>query len=437
MQNVIALLILLLAITTFAQKSLLQSGPMLGATEMRESMLWVQTTKSAQVKFVYWDKEKPAEKFETKSITTREEDAFAATLIADKVEPGRVYGYKLYINNKPVDLPYRNEFKTLKLWQWREDPPEINFVAGSCAYINETRYDRPGKPYGSEYEIYTSVYNKKPDFMVWMGDNMYLREVDWNTRTGILKRSTHTRSLPELQPLFGSVHNYAIWDDHDFGPNNSDMSYIHKEKTLEAFKLFWPMPSYGINGKPGITSSFQWGDTEFFMLDNRYYRTPNDRKTGKREMFGDEQIQWLINALVNSSAPFKFVVSGGQMLNPVAKYENYSTYPEEQAKLLSLIKEENIPGVIFLSGDRHHSEITKMERQGTYPLYDITSSSLTAGVFTLEENNQWRVGEPIKQHNFALFNISGPRKDRVLKCTFYDKDGKEIRSINIKASELK
>ncbi len=88
---------------------------MLGATEMRESMLWVQTTKSAQVKFVYWDKEEPAEKFETKSITTREEDAFATTLIADKVEPGRVYGYKLYINNKPVDLPYRNEFKTLKL----------------------------------------------------------------------------------------------------------------------------------------------------------------------------------------------------------------------------------------------------------------------------------------------------------------------------------
>lgn len=436
MKNIFYFLILF-NVTIFSQKSLLQSGPMLGPTEMRETMLWVQTTKAAQVKFAYWDKEKPSEKFETKTVLTNEEDGFTATLIADKVEPGRIYNYKLYINNKPVDLPYRNEFKTLKLWQWREDPPEINFVAGSCAYVNEPVYDRPGKGYGSDYEIFTSIYEKKPDFMVWMGDNYYLREVDWNSRSGMIKRATHTRSLPELQPLLGSVHHYGVWDDHDFGPNNSDRGYIHKFKALEVFKLFFPMNNYGINGKPGLTTSFEWGDCEFFMLDNRFYRTPNDRKTGYRGIFGEEQINWLIDALVSSNATFKFIISGGQVLNPVDKYENYSIFPEEQQKLLSLIKEENIPGVIFLSGDRHHSEITKMEREGTYPIYDFTSSSLTAGIFTLAEDNKWRVGDAIKQHNFLHINVSGPRKDRVLKFTYFDKDGKEISALSLKAAELK
>jgi alkaline phosphatase D len=43
-----------------------------------------------------------------------------------------------------------------------------------------------------------------------------------------------------------------------------------------------------------------------------------------------------------------------------------------------MILKEGIEGVIFLDGDRHHSEITKLEREGTYPLYDFTISSFTA-----------------------------------------------------------
>lgn len=287
-------------------QDLLQSGPMVGYSAMREVSLWVQTKAPAKVKFSYWNVNNTGKKFATKEISTKEDEAFTAKLIAGNLEPGQTYNYALYINGKKIARPYELKFQTQKLWQWRGDPPEFSFATGSCLYVNEEVYDRPGKPYGSDYGIMKSIYEKHPDFMVWLGDNWYYREADWDSWSGILKRITHTRSLPELQPLLGSVHHYSIWDDHDFGPNDSDRGFWNKDKTLTAFKLFIPNPSFGINGKPGITTFFQWGDVDFFLMDDRYYRTPDGRKTDKeRGILGDEQIQWLVDNLSVSKAPLK------------------------------------------------------------------------------------------------------------------------------------
>ena len=250
-------------------QNLLQSGPMVGYSAMREVCLWVQTKSSAKVKFVYWNVDDPSKKFDSKAYTTNEKEAYTAKIIIGNLEPGQKFNYALYINNKKVNRPYELDFQTQKLWQWREDPPEINFITGSCLYINETKYDRPGKPYGSDYGILKSMYDKHADFVVWLGDNWYYREPDWDSWSGVIHRITDTRSLSELQPLLGSVHNYCIWDDHDYGPNDSDRGFWNKDETLKAFKLFIPNPSFGINGKPGATTYFKWGDCDFFLMDDR------------------------------------------------------------------------------------------------------------------------------------------------------------------------
>lgn len=428
--------------TFVSAQGVLQSGPMVGYSAMREACVWVQAKSAVKVKMNYWNIKEPAKIFSTDEKRTIKSDGFTAKLTAVNLEPGNIYKYSIIVNGKPVSFPYELKFQTQKLWQWREDAPEFNFAAGSCIYVNEEAYDRPGTPYGSDYKIMTSIYQKHPDFMVWLGDNWYYREADYDSWDGMLRRITHTRSLPELQPLLASVHHYSIWDDHDFGPNDSDRGYSLKEKSLEAFKLFIPNPSFGINGKPGITTYFQWGDVDFFLLDDRYYRTPNARTTDEhRAILGDEQLQWLIDNLAVSKAPFKIIAIGGQVLNPVAKtyLETYAIFPEEKEKLLKLIKDEKIEGVVFITGDRHHSELSKLEREGAYPLYDFTISSFTAGVSPgKDEPNTLRVtGKLADEHNFAIFNISGVRKNRVLKCTVYNVDGKPIWDYSIKESELK
>jgi len=412
---------------------------MVGYSTMREVSLWVQTTERAKVKFLYWDKTNPANKHETFVRQTKEKDAFTAELIAGEVEPGKVYEYQLVINDVPVELNYRTEFQTQKLWQWRENPPDFKFAIGSCAYINQSEYDRPGKPYGGQYQIFTNIYKMDPDFFVWMGDDVYLREVDWNSRIGILKRYTHDRATKELQPMLGSMHNYATWDDHDYGPNNSDRSFWAKNFTREAFKLFWANPSYGVPGaEESIATYFEWADCAFFMTDDRTYRSPENRKSTDKIMLGDDQVEWLIDALTSSRAPFKFIVIGSTVLNPVAAGENYENYPNEKAKLMKLIADERIEGVVFLTGDIHRGELSKLERRGSYPLYEFTVSPLTAGVSTYEGPNPIRVDNTlVMERNFGFFEINGPRKNRNLKFTMYNSDGVEKWTYTINENELK
>lgn len=435
-----AMIGLLWAASLLGQESLLQSGPMVGYGDMREVLLWVQTKQAATVHFRYFEAGNNSERFETSKTTTQKSTAFTAKLIADQVQPGKKYQYELYINGKKVDRPYPLRFQTQALWQYRTDPPAFKIAVGSCMYINDTPYDRPGEPYGGDYEVLTSLAGHKPDVMLWLGDNTYLREPDWYTRTGIFYRYTHTRSLPELQPLLGATHHYAIWDDHEFGPNDSDRSFGMKAVTLEAFQNFWGNPYYGVDGKPGVTFSFEWADAQFFMLDNRYYRTPNDRKTGHRTMLGEHQFQWLIDALTASHATFKFIAIGGQVLSPFIGFEKYSIYAEERDRLLKAIEMEGIRGVIFLSGDIHRTEVTKMQRRGTYPLYEITSSPLTAGTYPPENNdaNYLRVPDTaVNARNFVIMEFSGPRRDRVVKVSCYTKDNTQQWTLAIKATDLR
>jgi alkaline phosphatase D len=425
----------------FAKETMLKSGPMVGYSEMTEVLLWVQTDKAAKVKFQYWDKAKPAVRYSTEEVLTSESRAFTAKLTATKLQPGKKYAYELYINSAKVDRPYPLEFKTQTLWQFRTDPPNFKIAMGSCTYVNEPEVDRPGKPYGGDYGIFKSIYNKHPDLMLWLGDNTYLREVDWFSRSGIFYRYTHTRSLPEMQPLLASASNYAMLDDHDFGQNDSDRSYRNQDDALDAFRLFWGNPTFGTKDNKAAFTKFEWADVEVFMLDDRTFRTPEARKSGVQTMIGENQYEWLIDSLTHSSATFKIVAIGGQVLNPVKLdyVEDYSNFPEEKEKLLSEIEKENIKGVIFVTGDRHQSELSMLKREGAYPLYDFTVSPLTAGPYdSSKENNYLRVpGTLYADHNFGVMDISGPRKDRKLIFSLYDKNGKELWNRTIMASELK
>ena len=421
-------------------QDLINSGPMVGYSTMQEVLLWVQTSENAKVHFEYYEIDNPSIRFKTDEKITEKKTAFVAKLIADQVMPGKKYNYEIFINDIKVFRDYEMEFQTQQLWKWRTDPPDFKFVIGSCSYVNEPKFDRPGEPYGSNFEIFNSINKKNPDFMLWLGDNTYLRESDWNSRTGFIKRYSHTRALRELQPLLASTHHYATWDDHDYGPNNSDGSFWLKETASEIFKLFWTNPNYDVTGKGGITGLFQWSDVDFFLMDNRYHRTSNNNFTEDRQILGKDQIDWLINALTFSQATFKFIAIGGQVISSGAVYENYANYPEERKYLLDKIREAKIEGVIFLDGDRHHTVLSKMqENEDVYPFYDLTCSSLTAGVNDDDESyNIYSLKETlVGENNFGMLNVTGPANNRVLIIKIFYKDGQELWKKSISANDLK
>lgn len=422
MRTLVFCLLLLCSTASIAQ---LASGPMLGYCEMKESLIWLQTEGRSEVRVVYWEGEKTDSLCYSSMVQTDVEKAFTAKLIA-YTKPGLTYYYRVQVDGALMDGTY--QFESQPLWQYRTDPPAFTLATGSCAYINEPEADRPGTPYGGEYQIFESIATQEPDVMLWLGDNIYLREVDFYSRSGIHHRYSHMRRTPELQDLLHACPHYAIWDDHDYGPNDSDRSFIHKDWTEEAFELFWGNNGFGLPGKPGITGMFKYMDIDFFLMDNRYFRSPVGMDVDDKGILGKEQVDWLIEALKYSKSPFKIVAVGGQFLSDFAKYENHANYPEEREYILKRLDEEDIKGVIFLTGDRHHTELSKVTLPGGNEVYDLTCSPLTSGYYDhSQEPNHNRVdGTVFCERNFATLTFDGLRKERVLTIRVYDVDGEVV-----------
>jgi alkaline phosphatase D len=368
--------------------------------------------------------------------TTADGDHIARFTISN-LEPGNTYTYRLRINGEHVERPYPLRFQTQKLWQWRTDPPTFTMALGSCAYINEDVYDRPGAPYGGDYQIFRSIAAKNPDLMLWMGDNVYYREVDWATPTMMAARYAHTRRTEEMQPLLGHTHHYAIWDDHDYGSNNSNRSYRQKEASLRIFKRYWANPNYGRPDVPGVFGKFEWGDVDVFLLDDRYHRSPTEApRTEDKTMWGREQRQWLIDALTTSDAPFKLVVNGGQVITEQTEHETLARFPHEQSRLLTALQKREIEGVVFLSGDRHITELLRREPDDFYPIYEFTNSPLTAGAATDDGTPNRVNGTLVEQRNFGTLTVSGPEDDRELTLRTFDTEGELLWERTIRAQDL-
>jgi alkaline phosphatase D len=152
-------------------------------------------------------------------------------------------------------------------------------------------------------------------------------------------------------------------------------------------------------------------------------------------------MEWLSNALLFSKATFKIIVTGSQVINPMNKYESMKHYPYEYNQLLQFIDNSKINGVVFLTGDRHHSEVIQMNRANAYPLYDVTVSPYTSGVSKasgVEENNPNRISNTlVEAQNFAKFAFSGKKGERTLQVTFIGIKGEKLGEWSINQKALK
>ncbi|HGY90613.1 MAG TPA: alkaline phosphatase family protein [Planctomycetes bacterium] len=444
MRRTLGLALALLAATQLAAQDSgpLAAGPMVGHATETQVRFWVQTRSAADVAIRFWPRGKKARARTTPTVRSIAPQAFCVHLKAEDLPFGTHFEYEVLVDGKAVDVAWPLRFQTQPHWRFRTDPPEFTAAIGSCAFINDPPNDRPGRPYGGDPKIFTAMAKVSPDLMVWLGDNVYYREMDWTSESGMRRRYSFNRRTPELQPFLGSTSHYAIWDDHDYGPNNSDWTFALKDASLRTFKLFWENPTYGAADMKGTMTRFTWGDAEFFLLDGRWNRSPERApKSSKKTILGRRQLDWLIDGLTSSSATFKIVVSGSQVLNPLCFYEGWGDFPTDRQRLLDALRERRIPGVLFLSGDRHHTELIRLDDDGFYPLYDYTSSPLLSNTHApgREAENRSRVPGTFvtDRRNFGLLEFSGPRNERVLTLRCLDSDGRMIWERAIPAKSLR
>ena len=424
------------------------AGPMLGQVEMRTAKIWVEVKPGTPVELWYWKKGNMTAARKLSESTSPKSWFAPITFDLVGLEMNTNYEYQIITNNKGTYKPSKphGQFTTKDLWQYRKPAPDFAFLAGSCFYVNEPIYDRP-QPYGRDSSIFEPMAKEKAAFMLWLGDNWYTRESDFFDEWGLWYRASHDRSLPILQNFLKAMPHYAIWDDHDYGPNNADKSYYLKATSRRVFTSYWGNPSYGEDGI-GIYTKLSYGDADFFLLDDRTFRSADfmealidGKPNSDKRMFGEKQMSWLKNALINSYAPFKIIVTGSQVLNVASTLDCLKDYPIEFEELIGFLEAEKIPGVLFMTGDRHHSEVIRYQRPKAYTLYDITTSPLTAGISAVrdaEKDNPERVpGTLVEAQNYSRISISGGQRERKLKLEFIGIKGEKLAEWNINENDLR
>jgi len=396
---------------------------MLGHVGQRNAEIWVHWPNEGEnVSFQYSNPNLNGGEI---SFSVLKENHLSNKILLSSLQPNTKYTF--FLKSKSFQTKIY-EFTTQELWQWRKDAPDFSIAFGSCAYVNDTEFDRPGKPYGQSDSIFNVISAMKPSAMIWGGDNIYLREGDFETQTNMVNRYIKAREVPSIQKLLSTCPQYAVWDDHDFGPNDSHSSFQYKKESLAAFKEMWANSNYGFSNNEAncITGKVSINDVDLYLMDNRSFRIPPGTEGATPQMLGNEQILWLIEDLKSSKASFKLIAIGSQVLSSVADFENYANYQEERDYLLQLLSKNNIKNVVFLTGDRHFAELSEIKLSNNIRVIDITASPLSSKPYSnSKEVNSNRVeGTFVGEQNFTLISFNGSGKERTMNIDLINKTGK-------------
>ena len=437
-RRVFAALVALAAICLELPQSSAALVVMHGYAELTSATLWIQADVPATV-VVTWqpDGDSASHRIELAAAAATD---FAVVARLTGLKPGASASYRVEAGGEQRSGTVRAQ----PYWSRPADARELVIAIGSCFFLAEADPIWPGQDYGAGFRIFGAIAAQKPDVMLWLGDNLYLQEPDFYDPTSMSMRYRRQRAFAPLQPLLTATSHLAIWDDHDYGPNDSDASYVLKGETLRLFRRYWPNPSSGLPDVPGTFGMARYGDVLFFLLDDRWYRSPNAWPDGPdKTMFGARQLEWLKQALVSAPrSALKIVAAGGQLWHRGSRFEGWHRYQDERNAFAEWLVRARIEGVLFLSGDRHFGELLKVERPGAYPLYEFTSSPLTsrppARLDRADSTNPDVVpGTLVAKRQFGLIRVSGPGNDRRVALEAHDTDGTLLWRHELNATDFR
>ncbi len=323
---------------------------------------------------------------------------------------------------------------------------------GSCA---DQEKDQP---------IWDKVVAAKPDLFVFLGDNIYGDSADMNT---IRARYAKLATKPGFQKLRQTVPIAAIWDDHDYGEDDAGANYPLGKQTQQIFlEFFGELPESPRWSRNGLYASYVFGPkgkrVQLILPDLRMHRSAlielelggrgykswakDKEKAGEpvpgpyqrnadpsASMLGEEQWVWLEQQL-KVPADIRLFGSSLQVLADFPGWEAWINFARDHQRLIELIGHTKASGVIFLSGDTHYGEISKLDRKVPYPLWDVTSSGLTEVWPVLPPNNN-RVGQAVREENFGMIDIqwAGPGTQIALQICDINGAVKVSQSVPLKS----
>jgi alkaline phosphatase D len=189
---------------------------------------------------------------------------------------------------------------------------------------------------------------------------------------------------------------------------------------------------------------------QIILLDTRYFRSPlKSKKTESDEdyvpntdpgvtILGEEQWKWLEEQLL-IPAQIRIIASSIQVVGSDHGGEKWANFPSERKKLFDLVWNTRVTGTFFISGDMHFAELSMMNGDVGFPIYDLTSSSLNWSDYSWKPlyPNQHRVATMRMGDNFGFIEIDWNRPDPLIRLQIRDVEGDIMIQHKIPVSDLR
>jgi alkaline phosphatase D len=348
------------AIVAAARKHdiLLMGGPMLGHLRPGGVDIWLRpaATKKLVVKVI------AVEGGDEKLFVADDvEPGVAQRIVVDGLTADKSYKYFVIVNNQKVA---EGEFTTAPV---SDNKGVFKLAFGSC--FHKIGLHNPN--------LISQILDREPHAMMLLGD---VAVDDRENQINMHRSDYLLRDVSKAwSELAAHVPLYASWDDHDYF--NNDLGGIPEgftEADREAVRAVWHENWVNPeNDYPGIYFNTRIGPVEVIMPDTRSFRE-NERRGENGAYLGQEQMNWLKETLKNSDAPFKVISSGTMWSDYITPgKDSWGTWDiEGREELFNFIENENISGVILVSGDRHGARGFTISRPAGFQFYEFQVASL-------------------------------------------------------------
>jgi|SRR5581483_10625184 alkaline phosphatase D len=326
----------------------LTHGPVVGAVTDSSARIFARTNDSAQVQVRYGTLPDLSDAIFSAPQFTKASHDFTTIIPLTKLQAATVYYVDIWVNGLDQIAPPYPRFKTFP-------------TAGSNVpfkFVFLTDLHSPTADLGT----FNAASLENPDFVIIGGDFGFGNQNTLFEKRAAYKQlynasDTHTWTGSFVAKILDRFPVAHMWDDHDFGANNTDKFYPYKAQSYQALTEYFPV--YPLSPY-GDWQKFSYAQADFFLLDSRSQRDPNGTPDGPNKSMLDGnhlgaqgQWQWLEQGLLHSTAKWKFIVTPVVFNKTFRKPDSWYGFRYERAQLVQFIRAHSISGVILLSGDAH------------------------------------------------------------------------------------
>jgi phosphodiesterase/alkaline phosphatase D-like protein len=210
---------------------------------------------------------------------------------------------------------------------------------------------------GSNGSVYDAIRENDPLFFLITGDFHY-SNIEENDPDQFRDALDDTLTSPAQSALYRSTPIAYTWDDHDFGPNGADGTSASAPAAQTVYRQVVPHYTLAAGDGPApIYQAFTAGRVRFIVTDTRSARSSASDPDGPgKTMLGGVQKAWFKNELLAANGRYPLIVwvNGVPWIDEAGEgKDTWGGYATERSELANFIADNEIRGLVMLSGDAH------------------------------------------------------------------------------------